>query len=314
MKKLLLVGILGAAVLGIVACGNATDKKQNPENQEVKQERKERGFQFPEIPVMLNTPEQRTAYLVQHYWDHFDFRDTAYIHLPDITEQAAVNYMDLLQRVLQEEALAALTNLAGKASVEPKMMGYFWQVFFRYWREPNSPLKNEEMFILLCKGVEQTPQVEEYLREKATYLRTMAEKNRPGMVAEDFVYTLKSGKQGRLHGLKAEYTLLFFYDPDCHTCADIKRAMRQSERLQELVGSGRMKVLTVYPDEDVELWKERLPEMSDTWINGYDKGQVLTLEQHYDLSSIPSFYLLDKGKQVLLKDADWGQILHFFEK
>jgi hypothetical protein len=75
-----------------------------------------------------------------------------------------------------------------------------------------------------------------------------------------------------------------------------------------------MKVLTVYPDEDVALWRERLPEMEKEWVNAYDKNQLITHDLLYYLSSIPSFYLLDKDKKVLLKDADWRQVLHFFEK
>lgn len=109
------------------------------------------------------------------------------------------------------------------------------------------------------------------------------------------------------------HTLLFFYDPDCEICSDIKLAMKRSAHLQELVAKGEVKVLTVYSDKDVALWKERLPEMAKEWINAYDKEMKVTLEQRYDLTSIPSFYLLDKDKKVLLKDADWGQILQFFE-
>ena len=310
--KRLAIGLLGTIMMGIVACGNTTHHKKDKEGQAVELQQK-RAFRLPEVPAVLQTPEQRMAYVIQHYWDHFDFCDTAYVHLPDITEQAAVNYMDLLQRISQEEALSALSDMVGKASVEPRMMSYFWQVFFRYWHEPNSPLKNEDMFILFCKGVEKTLQVEDYLRERAAYLRQMAEKNRPGMQASDFVYTLASGKQGNLHGLKAEYTLVFFYDPDCHTCSDIKQAMKRSLRLKDMVTKGQVKVLTVYPDEDVALWRERLPEMEKEWVNAYDKGQILTREQRYDLTSIPSFYLLDKDKKVLLKDADWREIMQFLE-
>ena len=313
MKGRIWIAIIIAGI-GMVACGNAAVKKQEVNEQVVQQEQKKRGFQLPEVPVMLNTPELRLSYVVQHYWDHFDFRDTVYIHLPDITEQATVDFMDLLQRVPQDEALSALVNLAGKATVEPKMMSYFWDTLSKYWHDPNSPMKNEDMFILLCKGMEQTPQVQGYLKEKAAYLRELAEKNRVGMPAADFVYTLPSGKQGRMYGIKAEFTLLFFYNPDCETCAAIKQAMRSSQLLQELTGSKRMKVLTIYPDEDVELWRAHLNEMEDSWINGYDKGQVLTMEQLYDLTSIPSFYLLDKNKKVLLKDADWQQVLYFFGK
>ena len=307
----LIIGAIIISGLGMVACENTQRKQQ--ETTSTRQEEKKRTFQLPEVPVMLNNPELRASYVAQHYWDHFDFQDTIYIHLPEITEQAAVNFMDLLQRIPQEEALASLKLLTEQAVTEPVMMNYFWETLSKYWHDPNSPMKNEEMFILLCKSVEQTEKAEEYLRGRAAYERALAEKNRVGMKAADIVYTLDSGKQDRLYELKAPYTLVFFYNPDCHTCADIKQAMHHSLLLKDLVSSRQMKVLTIYPDEDVNLWREHLDEMSDEWINGYDKGQILTMEEKYDLSSIPSFYLLDKDKKVLLKDADWVQVLQFLE-
>ena len=296
----------------LLACSHGVKKEQQVVDQTVKTEKK-RTFQLPEVPVMLNTPEQRLAYVVQHYWDHFDFCDTAYIHLPDVTDQAAVDYMDLLQRLELDDASKALVDFVEKASANAQMMRYMWNLLSRYWHEPNSPMKNEDLFILLCKGVEQNVRVDGQLRDKAAYLRKMAEKNRIGQPAADFVYTLASGKQARMSALKAEYTLMFFYDPDCETCTEVKQIMRQSAQLKELVASKRVKVLTIYPDEDIALWRDRLSELDEAWVNGYDKGQVLTLEQSYDLSSIPSFYLLDKDKKVLLKDADWRQVIQFFE-
>lgn len=296
----------------MLACSHGVKKEQQVVDQTVKTEKK-RTFQLPEVPVMLNTPEQRLAYVVQHYWDHFDFCDTAYIHLPDVTDQAAVDYMDLLQRLELDDASKALVDFVEKASANAQMMRYMWNLLSRYWHEPNSPMKNEDLFILLCKGVEQNVRVDGQLRDKAAYLRKMAEKNRIGQPAADFVYTLASGKQARMSALKAEYTLMFFYDPDCETCTEVKQIMRQSAQLKELVASKRVKVLTIYPDEDIALWRDRLSELDEAWVNGYDKGQVLTLEQSYDLSSIPSFYLLDKDKKVLLKDADWRQVIQFFE-
>ena len=311
--KRLIIGMIVLFGLGMVACGN-TQRKQEKESPAVVQEKKKRSFQLPEVPVMLDTPEARAAFVCEHYWDHFDFADTAYIHLPDITEQAIVNFMDLMPRVPQELADKAMRILYEKAAPHSPMLWHFWETMSRYWQNANSPMRNEEMFIRLCRSVEEVPQVEEVLKQRASFARRMAEKNRPGMKAADFVYTLASGKQARMYGLKAEYTLLFFYNPDCHTCADVKQAMQRSLLLKDMVSSGQMKVLTVYPDEDVALWRSHLEEMSEEWINGYDKGQVLTMEERYDLSSIPSFYLLDKDKKVLLKDADWRQVMQFFEK
>ena len=106
---------------------------------------------------------------------------------------------------------------------------------------------------------------------------------------------------------------MFFYNPDCETCAEVKKRMKHSTGLKEMVTTGQIKVLPVYPDKDIALWRNRLDEMDTAWINAYDKEQVLTLEQRYDLSSHPSFYLLDKDKKVLLKDADWRQVMYYFE-
>jgi len=49
--------------------------------------------------------------------------------------------------------------------------------------------------------------------------RELAEQNRIGRPAEDFTYTLLSGKSGTLYGVKAKYTLLFINQiRDCHAC------------------------------------------------------------------------------------------------
>ena len=303
--------ILFSLLVISLCCFSCSGQQKNESTIEAK---KERGFQLPEVPVMLDTPEARATFVCEHFWDNFDFADTAYIHLPDITEQAIVNFMDLMPRVPKELSEKAMGILYQKAAPHSPMLWHFWETMSRYWKDANSPVRNEEMFIRLCKSVESVPQVEEVLKQRASFARRLAEKNRVGQSAIDFIYTLASGKQGRMYGLKADYTLLFFYNPDCHTCMEIKNAMKQSSRLKEWVSSGKMKVLTLYPDEDMALWRSHLNELSNEWVNGYDKGQVLTHELLYDLSAIPSFYLLDKDKKVLLKDVDWNQVMQFFEK
>lgn len=305
MKNVVLIFI------SVFFCCTSCSGQQKSSTQVTQQ--KERSFTLPEVPVMLDTPEARATFVCEHYWDNFDFADTAYIHLPDITEQAIVNFMDLMPRVPESLSERAMVILYQKAAPHSQMLWHFWETMSRYWKDANSPMRNEEMFIRLCRSVESVSQLEEVLKGRAKFARELAEKNRLGQPAEDFVYTLKSGTQGRMYALKAEYTLLFFYNPDCHTCVEVKKLMRQSHQLKNLVDHGRMKVLTVYPDEDLALWKDRLGELSEKWVNAYDKGHVITRDLLYDLSSIPSFYLLDKDKKVLLKDADWGQVLHFFE-
>lgn len=272
------------------------------------------GFTLPEIPVMLTSPDDRAKFLATHYWDNFDFKDTAYIHLPDVTEQALVDFMDMMNHVPASVADSAITFALKGASVEPKMLNYFWETLSRYWYDPNSPMRNEDFYRMVCRTISGLPQADEAMSSRARYNLNLASKNRPGMLAADFTYTLASGKQGTLYGIRSPYTILFFYNPDCHMCAEIKQYIKDSSVLNELLEKKQTVLLAFYPDEDVDLWREHSTEMLPIWINGYDKGVVVDRNQTYDLRAIPTFYLLDKDKKVLLKDVQIEEIEAYFKK
>ena len=305
MKRVLFVVWMTTFCLMSCSGQHKTDAKVQKGAEVVK---KERTFQLPEVPSMLVTPEDRAVYVVRHYWDHFDFADTAYIHLPDVTEQALVNFMDLMYHIPTQEIEPSIIALYEKAAPHEPMLWYFWETMSRYWNDVNSPVRDENMFIRLCRSVENTPQMEDVLKQRAGFARRLAERNRVGMKAEDFVYTLASGQQARLSSIRTPYVLVFFFDPDCETCSKVKGEMKASARLESLIRDKRLTLLSVYPDTDLALWRSRLSELSTEWVNAYDKGQVLTHQELYDLSGMPSFYLLDKDKAVLLKDADWAEI------
>ena len=44
------------------------------------------------------------------------------------------------------------------------------------------------------------------------------------------------------------------------------------------------------------------------WIHSWDQQRVLRREHRYDLRALPTLYLLDKGKKVLIKDGTFNII------
>lgn len=69
------------------------------------------GFPLPDVPAMLTTPEQRSEFLANHFWDRYAFDDSlSRSQSPQITEQAWVDYLDLLNRVPLTVAQSALKN------------------------------------------------------------------------------------------------------------------------------------------------------------------------------------------------------------
>ena len=74
-----------------------------------------RAFRLPDVPETLRDPADRADYLALHYWDCFDFADTALLSCPEITEQAFVDFLSVLPHA--REAAAAVDTLYSRAAV-----------------------------------------------------------------------------------------------------------------------------------------------------------------------------------------------------
>ena len=131
----------------------------------------------------------------------------------------------------------------------------------------------------------------------------IAQKNRIGTKAINFTYTLASGAQGSLYQLNADYLLLFINNPGCHACTETIEGLKQAPIISQLIKEKKLIVLSIYPDEELDDWRKHLNEFPKEWINGYDKKFTIKEKQLYDLKAIPTLYLLNKEKTVLLKDA-----------
>ena len=101
---------LNIFLLFLILCASCGSRKANDNKETAVQADTVRKFTLPLIPAMLNTPELRADYLVRHYWDNMDFTDTTYINLPDVTEQAWVDFIDILKIVPDTTAIAAIRD------------------------------------------------------------------------------------------------------------------------------------------------------------------------------------------------------------
>ena len=86
----------------------------------------------------------------------------------------------------------------------------------------------------------------------------------------------------------------------------MKELLSLSPVVNGLLESGRLKLLSVCVEGKTPAWEQA--EFPAGWMDGYDAGQRLTREQVYDLKAMPTLYLLDAEKRVILKDASFEQV------
>lgn len=270
------------------------------------------GFEKPQVPTAIIDPAQRTDYLVRHYWDGFDFTDTVSLNNPESTEQAFSDFLDLLNRVPAGVADSVIRQMLVRAEADTAVYGHMTKLYEKYLYDPNSPFRNEERYIPILQSMVASDRLDDFQKVRPRYRLALALKNRPGMVANDFVYTQASGKTGRLHQLSTPYVLLFFNNPGCDACREIRLLIESSTLIDGLIKDKTLILLSVYPDEDLTAWRDYAAEIPVSWLNAYDRELVISEQNLYDLKAIPTLYLLDKDKKVILKDATFSAIRDFF--
>ena len=259
----------------------------------------DKGFHLPEVPATLILPEDRAAHLSLHYWDHFDFKNKDLIDTPDIAEQAYVDFLSILPYT--DKAEEAVAELYKRAAVEKEMLVYFMNLGDKYLYQPNSPMHNEDYHIMQLRAVIASPALDEHEKLRPRYMLETALKNRPGDIAADFGFSLRGGGRQKLSEIEADCLLIYFNDPDCDDCRRVKDLLASSSVINEHLSSGKLKILSVCVEGKSEAWENAT--FPTGWIDACDENKLLTEEQIYDLKAMPTLYLLDKSKRVLLKDA-----------
>lgn len=291
--------ILLLAALCVASCG----RRRNASPQQTETTASRPRVFLPAIAPSGLSPEEQRDYLRWHYWDRFDFADTLFVSLADTVQmvEAYARYIALISDRAADSA--PMDSLMHRASSSKQMLDYFAMLADQVLHDPNSPLRNDEFYIPVLRAQLASPFYDEYERIAPQYDLNMAMQNRLGQPANDFRYTLASGASGTLYGVKAEYVLLFINNPGCPMCREIREAITSSPMLSMMIERGQLKVLALYPDEDLREWRDYRDHIPASWINAYDKGCVMREKSLYDLGAIPAMYLLDRDKRVLVKDS-----------
>ena len=212
-----------------------------------------------------------------------------------------------------EEALRRQDSLLRTAEQDSAEWARITNLEDKYFLDPNSPFRNEELFIPVAEHLLTAPYSSDRQRQHAQWALPRLKLNRLGQKAADLEFLTPKGRRTSLYATMAERkpqkTLLFFSNPGCPNCLEIMKGLNEDEDIQDLIESGKLLVVNIYPDQDISAWLDYLPHYPDTWVCGHDGDQVLFTDTVYWLRAIPSLYLLDSEGRVLLKDATLENIL-----
>ena len=270
-------------------------------------------FKLPEIPMAIVEPEARATYLASNYWTNFDIQNQGLKTDTANFEQLYSNYLLFLREGDQKSFCSAIENCIKHFHNDSTYLNKFYQLSEKYLYDPNSPFRNDEYYLCFINSLLGTNRMSFADSTRLAFQQELVSKNRIGHKAANFVYKTSDKKVSNLYKINAPYTLIFFYNPDCHACQEVKQQLQNSVTVNNLLNNKNMTLLAVYTDEELDLWENSISGYPKEWIISYNPESRIKLDQSYDLKAIPTLYLLGKNKEVLLKDATVEQVNNFFD-
>ena len=227
-------------------------------------------FPYPDIPDEVKEPEERMAYMLTHFWQDYSFADSTAMNR-EVGEQGMVDFLNLMQHADSVTAVLGAGVLADSLVAHPSALSFFEGLMAHYLDDSDSPLYSDVVYAHLLRALPETPQ--------RVWLLEQLAKNRVGSRAADILVTTSDGKRIRLYSIKAEQTLLIFYDPDCRRC---QRLDAQLEQEPLFVQNPRLRVV---------------------------RKDMNELEGEYYVPHTPALYLLNAEKRVVLKETNLQTLL-----
>jgi thiol-disulfide isomerase/thioredoxin len=258
------------------------------------------------------------TYMKAHYWDGFDFHDDRLVNTP-IYDGKIDEYMN--RRIYQwpDSVEHESDMLLAKARGTKDMFHY--TLWWLTRNAENSKIMGmDEVFVYLVENYYMKGDAVWLTNDELAKYTDRASKIAPNVIGnvapEINLPSPVSKKNESMTALKAKYTLLVFWSPECGHC-QIEIPKIDSAYRAGLKDKG-LRIYAVATEGDEKKLTEFINKNKLTdWVHVYDPEHVGDWRAKYDVYSTPTIYLLDEKKIIRGKRLDHtniGAVMEMTEK
>lgn len=258
-------------------------------------------------------------YFKQHYWDDVLFFDDRVVRTP-VFEPKLDKYFEQLVYPHPDSVIHELDWMLGYASVSPEMQKFLLVKFVNRYLNQRYMWEDKVFVHLFEKYFSQ--QNHSWLTERGK--KTIFDRayslmaNLLGNAAPSVELPDTAGKTRTLQSITNPYTVVVFWDPTCGHCKETLPRLDSIYRAKWKAQKVAMFAVAKESDGTAKDWKDfiALHKLWD-WTHVYYSKQeennrvsagVPGYNQLFDITTVPTLYLLDKDKRILAKKIPFEQI------
>lgn len=270
------------------------------------------GGQNPRIKEHLSKEEQYVMYR-KEFWDNVNFNDRRLLRTPMIGNKLK-RYFNELTPQHHDSVYVAAHHLMNKVSDKKEYFKIFanW-VVIKFEPTKCALMDAESVFVNMVENY--------FTREKAYWadsLTLAAIQRRAyemsaslmGKSAPNVISTDPAGQKQELLAKKADYLIVYMYNPDCEHC------MEETPKLLKYYQENKSKGVDVFAialDTDEVKWKNYIQKQGLSWTNVYDPTNRSIYAKYY-VDVTPEIYVINKERKIIGKNLKTFQIQTIIDK
>lgn len=267
-----------------------------------------------EIPSGTSDPDSlRWVYSynhnAEHYFDNISLTDSRLIRTPLLYNKLNTFFTNVIIQH-PDTVIRNMHRVIKMAESEPEVYRLVVVYLFNHFRE-SQIMGHDAIVVDLADNY--------YLNGSATWageefikdLRRDTELLRNNLIGKkgvDMTMETFDGTWKSLYDLNSEFTIIYFWEPDCGYC---KTATPMLRDLYNRLKSQGVEVFAVFTQDDKEKWIEYISNNSLDWINVWDPYRQTRFDYYYNVNSTPMVYILDSGKNIIAKKLPVESIEEF---
>ena len=263
-----------------------------------------RDIEVPEFEALTEEERQQKKYEYyrQHYFDHFDLNDPRAMR-SGLIQQKIDFFLQKLTYQVPDSQMVAMDYLLGRMDKNPEAFQYY-VVHFLNESARSKRMGMDAVYVHLIDTYYATGKASWVDKEQLDKLTGQASVLRPiliGKVAPDMKFYKENGDTVSIHGIKADYTVLFFWDPECGHCKKSIPAVIDFYNAYKEKGVELLAICTKTGSDISSCWSAIKERGMDIWVNAADQYLRSRYKLIYDVKTTPQIFILDKEKKIIVK-------------
>jgi len=238
-------------------------------------------------------------YYKQHYFDNIDLTDDRLLYTP-VLHPKLEQYFKKLTLQMPDSVNKEADFVISKLKHGSEMFKYVvWWLTNTY--ETSNIMGMDAVFVHMAKKY-YTKELAFWADEAQLYkIQDRAKVLEPillGKKVKNLVLTDTLDRPRALYDMKAKYTVLYFWDPDCGHCQKI------TPKINDLYNEMKSKGVDVYAvcvEVEIDKWKKFIKEKDLKFTNVADPQLHNNFRHEFDLTTTPQIFLLDENKVIIAK-------------